>query len=199
MGKEALVFAEVGGEAGEVRALLESHELILRGEVRRRIAIQSIRDLTIDGDDLTFSNGGEAVCLRLGASVASRWKTAIETPPPDLKAKLGIKVGCRVCCLGTLDDELRRAVSGHEEPDVSSATLLIARIETASALETALTTLANHPALPMWAVYAKGPSVIFGDTAIRTRLRQAGLRDSKSCSISDLLTATRYRAPSAQT
>jgi hypothetical protein len=35
MGREALTHAEVGGECGEVRALLESGELILRGAIRR--------------------------------------------------------------------------------------------------------------------------------------------------------------------
>jgi hypothetical protein len=196
MGKEALVFAEVGVEAGEVRAFLESHELILRGELRRRIAIPEIRNLRIDGDDLTFSSGGEAVRLRLGAQMASRWMTSIEAPPTDLKTKLGIRVGCRVFCLGAFDDEtLKRSIAGHEAIDLLSATMLVAYVEAAVDIETALTTHAKHPTLPLWVVYRKGRTVAFGDTAIRSRLRQAGLRDSKSCSVSDFLTATRYSYP----
>ena len=35
MGREAVTHAEVGSERGEVRALLEGGELILRGAIRR--------------------------------------------------------------------------------------------------------------------------------------------------------------------
>ena len=34
MGREALCYGELGEEAGEVRALLESHELKLRGDIK---------------------------------------------------------------------------------------------------------------------------------------------------------------------
>ncbi|WP_294330103.1 hypothetical protein [uncultured Sphingomonas sp.] len=46
--------------------------------------------------------------------------------------------------------------------------------------------------LPIWAVYPKGKAAAFGDGAIRTASRSAGYRDSKSCSVSALRTATRY-------
>ena len=47
-------------------------------------------------------------------------------------------------------------------------------------------------ALPLWTVYPKGKAGQFGDTAIRTALRDAGWRDTKSCAVSERLTATRY-------
>jgi hypothetical protein len=43
-----------------------------------------------------------------------------------------------------------------------------------------------------WAVYPKGTGVAFGDSEIRSLLRALGFRDSKSCSVSERLTATRY-------
>lgn len=47
-------------------------------------------------------------------------------------------------------------------------------------------------AFSLWTIYPKGRGVAFGEREIRTALRAAGFRDTKSCAVSGLLTATRY-------
>jgi len=193
MGKEAQAILEVNGSAVTVKALLESTELILRGALRRRIARDQLRQARVEGDALVFEAGGESLCLRLGADTAVRWLRALQTPPPTLADKLGLKPGVRALCLGPCADAaLQAAVSAYRVENPADATLLIAELNEARDLEAVLAVEATQPGLPIWTVYRKGP-VAFGDTAIRALLRARGFVDSKSCAVSEPLTATRYR------
>lgn len=196
MGREAITQAKIGGESGEVRALLESTELILRGDIRRRFPREMLTDVHVDGEALCFNANGESVWLHLGATVATAWVKAIATPPPSLKAKLGLAKGARVLCVGVLDDPfLEQAATGSQTEVIDEADMIIARIERASDLQAALAVHATRPSLPLWVVYPKGAGMPFGDRHIRDTLRAAGFIDSKSCAVSDRLTATRYGRP----
>lgn len=190
MGREAVVRAEVGGEAGEVRALLEAGELILRGDLRRRFPRAEIADLRVEGGALLFRSGGEVVRLALGETSAAAWRKALLTPPPDLRAKLGLAKGAKALLVGACDDAaLAAALDGARTEVPAEAAMVVARIDGPEDLAAAQ---AACGALPLWAVYAKGKAATFGDAAIRTALRAAGWRDVKSCAVSDRLTATRY-------
>lgn len=198
MGREASVRAEIGGETGEVRALLESTELILRGAIKRRYPKAELRDVSVEGETLRFTSGGETVRLHLGARVAQSWAKAIATPPPSLGAKLGLDKG-RAFVVGRFDDPvLAEALDGATVDDPANATLLIAPIDGPDDLARATALQGAHPHLALWAIYSKGRDVAFGDSAIRTALRGAGFRDTKSCAVSERLTATRYNRTTAQ-
>jgi hypothetical protein len=92
LGKEADIHAEVGDAAGEVHALLERDELILRGDIRRRFPRTALEDLRVTDGVLSFTGAGQAVRLHLGDAAAT-WYTAITTPPPSLRTKLGLDRG----------------------------------------------------------------------------------------------------------
>ena len=191
MGREAEVRAEVGGVSADVKAILESQELILRGGVRRRFARAAIEAVVVNGDVLAFRTDGEDVRLHMGAAAAQAWAAAIAKPPPSLRAKLGLDKGARALLLGVADDPaLVEALEGALVTHAGEADLLVARVDSAEDLAAMLTVRAEVPALAVWVVYPKGPG--FGDAAIRTALRAAGLRDSKSSAVSERLTATRY-------
>lgn len=193
MGREAQGHARVGSEAGAVKAMLEAHDLILRGDIRRRFPKAALEDLRVDGPSLCFQCAGEAVRLDLGAPVAEAWSRAIATPPPSLRAKLGLAKGARALLIGPCDDPaLAEALEGAQTAFPAEAALVIARIDGPDDLAAAQ---AVCGALPLWAIYPKGKAVPFGDSAIRKTLRAAGWRDTKSCAVSDRLTATRYHPP----
>lgn len=199
MGREASVQAEIGGETGEVRALLESTELILRGAIKRRYPKSELRDVSVEGETLRFTSGGEAIRLHLGARVAASWAKAIATPPPSLGAKLGLDKG-RAFVIGRFNDmALSEALDGATVDDPAEAAMLIAPIDGPDDLAKAAKLQAAHPHLALWAIYPKGRDVAFGDGAVRTALRAIGLRDTKSCAVSDRLTATRYNRTNAET
>ena len=190
MGREALVHVQVGGEADEVKALLETQDLILRGRIRRRFPMTAMTNVRAEGATLHFSCNGETVALSLGAKAAEAWAKAIAAPPPSLRAKLGLAKAGKALLVGRCDDPaLAEALDGALVDDLGEATIAIARVDSREDLAKAL---AACGALPLWTVYPKGKAGQFGDTAIRTALRDAGWRDTKSCAVSERLTATRY-------
>jgi ethanolamine utilization microcompartment shell protein EutS len=193
MGREALVRAEVGTQTGEVKALLESHELILRGEIKRHFPRPAIENVEVDGGQLRFTCGGESIRLHLGDKVAASWAKAVATPPPSLRAKLGLQNGAKAFLIGTCDDAaLAEALDGAVTGNAAEAAMLIARIDGPEDLASARAVQAEYATLPVWTIYPKGKSISYGDGAIRAALREAGFRDTKSCAVSDRLTATRY-------
>lgn len=193
MGKEAEIHAEVDNASGAVRALLERDELILRGEIRRRFPRVAMHDIAVAAGVLTFTGAGQTVRLHLGEPAAARWYDALTTPPPTLRAKLGLATGARALLVGACDDaDLAAALDGALTEDGAEAAMLIACITGPDDLATAEAVQARSPGLPIWAVYAKGRGVAYGDTAIRETLRAHGFRDTKTCAVSTRLTATRY-------
>lgn len=193
MGREATVDAQVGTEHGEVRVLLESSELILRGGVRRRFARTDIRDIRVDGEVLRMQAHGEEVALRLGQKAAVGWAAAITRPPPTLRMKLGLTEGKLAFAIGQLSDvQLSEAVAERLTNDVRLANMIVAVVFSASDLARTEGVQAMNPSIPIWVVYPKGSNVAFGDSEIRKVLRARGLRDTKSCAVSNVMTATRY-------
>ena len=193
MGREALVHAEVGDETGEVRALLESAEMILRGAIRRRFPKSSIKSVTVKSDTLCFTCAGELVRLHLGPRAAEAWRKAIAVPPPGLRAKLGLDKGARALLVGSFDDDvLANALKGVIVKDGLDAAMLIVCVRGAGDLAAARPSMSSIRASPLWTIYPKGRGAAFGEREIRTALRAAGFHDTKSCTVSGLLTATRY-------
>lgn len=185
-----MVHAEVGQESGEVKALLEAQELILRGDIRRRFPKAIMTDLRVEGPVLRFSCNGETVALNLGTKAAEAWAKAIATPPPSLRAKLGLDKGAKALLIGVCDDPaLAEALDGRLVNDIEEASMAIARIDAPEDLAKAQAACCT---LTLWTVYPKGKAARFGDAAIRAALRELGWRDTKSCAVSDRLTATRY-------
>jgi hypothetical protein len=149
--------------------------------------------VTVDGEMLCFICAGERVRLYLGTRFAEVWHKAIVAPPPSLRAKLGLDKGARALVIGSFDDDiLSKALDGVLAGDGAAASMVIACIQEANDLAAAQAALAEYPGLPLWTIYHKGRGVAFGDNEIRTGLRAAGLRDTKSCAVSARLTATRY-------
>lgn len=197
MGREARVQATVGGASAEVQALLESRELILRGGLRRRWALDTLAGTAVDGGALAFVAGGEAVRLELGAAEAAAWAKKIATPPPTLAAKLGVGAATPAFTCGPLDDAaLAAALQGATTADAKAAGQLVAVVLDAAGLAAALRQMARLPAARhAWLVYPKGKAANPGDAAIREAWRGAGFNDTKTCAVSATLTATRYSRP----
>ena len=192
MGMEAECQCRWSGGEARVKALLEPRGLILRGELRRTLAIGAIKAVAVDGDDLIVT-ADETYALNLGASRAARWKAKIETPPPTLAAKLGLVSGAAAYVIGKLEDaDLRAAVEGAQGAS-ADAKVCIAEVDSDEALSAVLETYARAAAgRPLWIVHGKGSKAAFGDNAVRAVMRARGFIDSKSCAVSATRSATRY-------
>lgn len=194
MGREARCAASWGARSGEVTALLETTELIVRGAFRARAPLTSLRDVRADGDTLRFRTGEENVALVLGPA-ASRWAAAIAKPPPSLAAKLGITAGTRVLVEGEMDDAaLAAAIASGTRAEAGDADLIVARVDDAD--ELARIAHEHHALLErrvrLWVVYTKGKRAPLGEAAVRGMLRERGLMDLKVAAVSDALTALQF-------
>ncbi|TWB16767.1 hypothetical protein FBZ89_113177 [Nitrospirillum amazonense] len=182
------------GGAGEVKALLESRELILRGEVRRTVPVAAIIAVTVEGDDLVLSTPDGPLILTLGADAATRWAKKLTTPPPSLAQKLGVGPATPVLVIGTVDDPaLAEALADAVAATPAEARLALAVVRNAADLERAV---AAHAALPpgaaLWLIHGKGPKATFGEAPVRAWMRATGFMDTKVSAVSATLSATRY-------
>lgn len=191
MGRETTTQVRYGDREGSAKVLLEGDALILRKPVAARIPRAELRDPKVEGDALTLTGPEGRLTLFLGADQAVKWLTAIQTPPPSLANKLGVKPGLPVWTCGIFDTpELADALSGADASPVEAAALGLVRAGSADDLLAALAAAGREPP-PLWIIHGKGPAA-FGDAAVRVLMRDRGWIDSKACAVSEDLSATRY-------
>jgi hypothetical protein len=199
MGREAICQLQWAGESGEAKVLLETQELIVRGGgglSRRAVPIQLLTQVEVDGEQLRFHAGADAVTLTLGQAQAQSWAKKLTAPPPTLAAKLGIDAGTQVSLIGNFDSaELAGAIAAAASTESRHPDLILAHLRNLGDLDYALDLLkthASHP--PVWIIYPKGAGKAIGETQIRETLRRAGWMDTKVASVSATLTALRFNA-----
>ncbi len=192
MGREALTQAQWRGETAEVKALLESAEIILRGAMRVRILRTTITRVRAEDGALIVEAGTERLVLDLGPAEASKWAAILHTPP-TLAHKLGVDADRPAFLVGEVDDPaLAAALDNATVPTPAEATVLLAVLRVADDLDGALRVAQAQPPLPIWCVYVKGKKVGVTDAAVRLLFRSAGYVDTKACAVSHRWTATRY-------
>jgi hypothetical protein len=194
MGRDVSTMVTVGGKIGPARAVLEHDAVILRGDLRQRIPRDQLTGWQTISDDLNLATTRGPVILHLGAEEAAAWARALNKPAPGLAQKLGLTSATRLWRAQPVTDPTL-ADALHACPTTTTAqgaTLGLAMVMDVNDLDAVIATMTAHPDLPVWVVNAKGPKAAFGDTAIRTAMRAAGLIDTKTCAVSAALSATRY-------
>jgi hypothetical protein len=196
MGREARCACRWGDHEGHVTALLESNELIVRGAVRKRAALDALREISAHDDKLAFMVGGERIELMLGAARARRWANAIAAPRPTLARKLGITPSTRLSITGTIDDDgLSDAVATAATVTASlgAADLAIVRTDDIDVLAKWVDSTKSIESLaPAWVVYIKGRAAPLGERGVRDVMRDSGFVDTKVAAVSERLTALRF-------
>jgi hypothetical protein len=194
MGREALCLCRVGDTVAQAKALFETQEIILRGDLRRRFPLSAITDVRVDGDDLQFTADRTDVALTLGASQAAKWAAVLEKGPPSLTEKLGLEAGVSAWVIGAIDGPaLELALRDHRTPAPNASAMTVAMVDGAEALERVIETHRAHCAgRPLWIVYAKGRTAAFGEAAVRSQMRAAGFIDTKVSAVSPARSATRF-------
>src|SRR5262245_50998969 len=103
MGAEAHCVVHAGGKSSSGKALLETEELVFRGDFRLVVPFKKVESAKPEKGVLVLVVGGEKVRLELGEKLAAKWAEKIANPKSRAE-KLGIKPGLRVSIVG-LDDE----------------------------------------------------------------------------------------------
>jgi len=189
MGQESNCKLDYAGRTYEGKALLETAELIFRGETRLKIPFQEMTRIeAADGQLRVTFPKGQAV-FHLGPS-AAKWAMKIKNPPSRLD-KLGIKSGTRIKWIGSPDDEFksesaqRGASFVRTKPDLTFLHASNPRD---------LETLKLNAEAPIWVVYRKGVQKL-REIDVLNAGREAGLVDIKVASFSRTHTALKFVYP----
>ena len=105
MGDEARVTARYGDRASEGKALLETDELIFRGDFRLKIPLRQVSSVEAADGRLTVAFGDESAEFAIGPA-AARWADKIRNPK-TLLDKLGLKEGQQIDLVDVADEEFR--------------------------------------------------------------------------------------------
>lgn len=181
---------------GGGQALLESGEIVLRAGYRRRIQLAAIAAVAVEGDELRLTVYDETIALGVGAAEARRGATKIASPPPTLRAKLGLADGAKVLVVGEvpagpLDDALWDAA----EDDPLGAAMTVSAL---SGAEQIVPALERHGQLaagaPIWIMHGRGKGVASGEAIVRQTMRVACYMDNLVTAVAETMSATRFKA-----
>jgi DUF3052 family protein len=198
MGAEAKCTATISGKKAVGKALLETDELIFRGEgVRLKIPYKSVSSIDVKDGVLHVAWLSGVASFELGAS-AVKWADRIRNPPTRID-KLDVKPGQLVLFVGIRDATLR------EEIETRGATVVARPIAPVDAVFVAanersdlrrLATVQNFLKRDgaIWVIRPKGrPNISEND--VMSAGKNAGLVDVKVVRFSETHTAEKFVIP----
>jgi hypothetical protein len=201
MGTEAQTSVKFGRKSYATKALLESNEIILRGEIRLKIPFSEMTLVEARDGRLHLEYQGGTAILDLGDQ-AARWADKIKNPKSRID-KLGIKPEHRVALISVKDPtfvaELRARVhsisNGKPVKDADAIFLGASSLEGLERLPELVAYIKRNGAI--WTVTPKGKGGI-KDTDVMAAGKAAGLVDVKVVSFSDTHSANKFVIPKAK-
>jgi hypothetical protein len=207
MGYETKCRARVTDAAGVVReadatVLLETDELIVRGDARIKIPRTAIQRAAVRAGVLTVTAPQGTVMMTLGADSAAKWLKKIQEPPKRLIDKLDVKPDAKVWLVGVDDATLigqleERTTQLLRGAKASSCDVVFVGVENPKDLERigrAMKAMTESGAI--WVVHRKGPSGV-ADTTIFAKAKALGLTYTKVARVSETHTAEKLVRPVA--
>lgn len=193
MGLESNILCHKDDGTYEIKAHLESRELILRGALKMRIPIKDILNPKADNDILEFEYKDEKYRFELGG-LSQKWYQKIISPPKSLAQKFGLKNDAKIHLLNEFSsDEVNFALQNRQIHDLENAQIIFAQIKTIDELEIIHKKIAPLKSnFAIWLIYPKGKNAILKESQIREFMRQNGFMDNKISAIDDIWTSARY-------
>jgi hypothetical protein len=208
MGYETKCPVRVDDRSGTVReadaatVLLETDELIVRGDARVRVPRASIERITNRAGVVTVTAPAAVVRLTLGADAAARWEKKLAEPPKKLIDKLDVKPDASVWLYGVADEALisqvtERAAKVSAGRSASSCDVVFVQVDDDEQLgHIDRAAAAIKPDGAVWVVHPKGKSGV-ADTTIFARAKALGLTYTKVARVSETLSAEKLVWPKA--
>lgn len=200
MGNELKCKARFGKEESEGKALLETSELLFRGEFRLKIPFAEMKSVkAADGELHIAFNGGKA-SFALGAQ-AEKWAHKILHPKSRME-KLGIKPDAKVSVIGELDESFRKELQEVALPMTNgkvaadSECVFFCAKSAKDLSQCAKIAKSLKGAMALWIVYPKGQKDITENDVLASG-RKAGLKDVKVVGFSPTHTALKFVIPVA--
>ena len=201
MGNEANCAASLGKQKARGKALLETSELIFRGEdggLRLTIPFASVKSAKAVNGELRLEVPEGVAVFVLGAN-AEKWCEKI-LHPKTRSEKLGVKTNEAVCLLGKFDDDFlaelgactKNVVTGKVAGTPDWIFFAAESAKELSQVSKLAKSLKDRAAL--WIVYPKGQKQITENEVIAAG-RKAGLKDVKVVGFSPTHTALKFVIP----
>jgi hypothetical protein len=193
MGQEAACEVRFDGKVSTGKALLETDDLIFRGDFRLSIPLKSIQSLEVAGGVLRVDSPAGTALFTLGAQ-AGKWAHKIRNPR-TLADKLDVKAGMRVSLIGVRDPLEGRTSDVTEGTAAKGSDLIFFGAEKEkdlAKLRALQKALKRNGAI--WVVYPKGKREIT-ENAVLQAGREAGLVDTKIARFSETHTAHKFVIP----
>ena len=187
-------------ESDDAAVLLETDELVVRGEARIRVPRLAIERVTNRAGVVTVSSPLGSVSLTLGGVAAAKWEKKLTEPPKALIDKLDVKRDAKVWLVSVSDamlvDQLHERTAhvsdGRSATSCDAVFVQVDRAADLSRIDRAARAIAEHGAI--WVVHPKGPGGV-SDTTIYGRATELGLVYTKVARVSDRLTAEKLVKP----
>jgi hypothetical protein len=203
MGSEVKCRVRFGKQESEGKALLETSEVIFRGDFRLKIRFATIQSAKVVGDDLQVQATEGVAIFALGAATAAKWCQKILYPKTRIE-KLGIKEGTRVSLIGFGNQDegfvkelqnTKAALPPSKNAPPKDCDCIFLRIATKRQLaQVAKIAREMLGAVALWVIYPKGQQQITeGD--VLSAGRKAGLTDIKVLGFSATHTALKFVIP----
>ena len=200
MGREAVCTVRFGRKSSGGKALLETSEILFRGDFRLKIPFAGIQSLRVVRDRLVVKTADGTASFTLGPQ-AAKWAEKILNPRTVLD-KLGVKAGMVISLLGAPDTGLARDARAR------SATVSAGRLSRDSDLvflfadsqsklrrvKTARNSI--RPNGGVWVIWPKGRPQM-NENHVRAAAKAAGLVDVKVVSYSPTQTGLKLVIPVA--
>jgi hypothetical protein len=198
MGNELNCTVRFGEETSEGKALLETSEVLFRGEFRLKIPFATIKSAKAEDGELRLQTADGLAVFEIGPA-ADKWREKILHPKTRID-KIGLKPGAKVSLVGNFDldfvDELKTVAATLSKNKVAADSDAIFfdadSLKTLSGVAKIAKSLRGAAAL--WIVYPKGQKRITENDVIGAG-RKTGLKDVKVVGFSATHTALKFVLP----
>jgi len=186
----------------EGTVLLETDDLIVRGDARVKVPRRDIQDVSRRAGVVTINAPQATVKLTLGEPAATRWEAKLKEAPKRLIDKLDVKPNAKVWLLDVTEPELEtqlaertsevsRAKSARERDVVFVG---VERDAHLPRIERALNAMLDDGAI--WVIHPKGRDGV-ADTSIFEKAKTLNLTYTKVARVSETHTAEKLVRPRA--
>jgi len=198
VGNELKCTVSFGEQKSEGKALLETSEILFRGDFRLKIPFSTIKAAKAVDGELRLQTADGLAVFHLGTS-AEKWCDKILHPKTRIE-KLGVKPGARVSLLGEFDAEFLHEVTGltksvsKGKAATDSEWVFFAAGSKGDLAALPKIAKAIHGAAGLWIVYPRGQNQITENDVLAAG-RKTGLKDVKVVGFSPTHTALKFVIP----